>query len=206
MSKLKADILNTFSFFETPKLKESRHCYILEGVLGCSVEDYEFLADSFHVQIRIPFSFPRELPVVIEKSKKIPRDNGYHIDEKGKCCLGTELAIFDYLHQYKINSFSQYLEQVIIIHFFHIKHFLVTGEWLADPESHYTNGIIDSYKRIFNMTDKEIGVVVKGNFSGRSLCLCKSGKRFNKCHGRHTPYAVILKDFKKMKDHYGCAK
>lgn len=158
--------------------------------------------DVFNVTIVVPFYFPKLLPTVVEKDGKIPRTKEYHIDEKGKCCLGTNIALFDYMHSNKILTFNEFLQQIVIIHFLNVKHFLAKGQWLERPEAHYTGGLIDSYKRIFNLTEKDLKKILSSKFKKYDKCLCKN-RRFDKCHGKYIPVEQVQKDFRKMMQNWG---
>lgn len=203
MINLETDITSTFKYFEdSPALQKNDNKYVLEGKLRCCVKGFEELYDVFSVVIAVPFNFPNQLPTVVEKDGKIPRTVEYHVDKDGKCCLGTKIALFDYMHSNKITGFCQFLEQIIIIFFFHVKHFLVKGQWLEKPEDHYTPGLIDSYKRIFNLTESDLKKALSRKFKRYNKCLCKSNRRFDKCHGRYIPVEQIQQDFKEMISHY----
>jgi len=124
MTDLETDIKGSFKCFENaPAFRKEGKEYILEGRLYCCVEGYRELDDVFNVAITIPFNFSTALPTVVEKDGKIPRTTECHMDAKGKCCLGTKIALFDYMHSKKINSFCQFLEQIVIIHFFQVNTF-----------------------------------------------------------------------------------
>jgi hypothetical protein len=199
MTDLKTDIKNAFKYFNNdPVVREHDHEYILEGKLNCCVEGYRELDDVFDVIINVPFDFPRQLPSVVEMGGKIPRTIDYHMDKNGKCCLGTEVALFDFIHKENITSFDHFLERVIIVHLFQVKHFLVKGKWLQEPEAHYTPGVIDSYKRIFNLTENELKRSLSGKFKRYNKCLCKSNRRFDKCHGKYISVEQIQKDSKNI--------
>jgi len=168
----------------------------LEGKLYCCVKGYEELYDVFNVVIVVPFNFPNLLPTVFEKDGKIPRNVDCHMNKEGQCCFGTNIVLFDYMHRKNILSFRQFLEQIIIVHFFQVKHFLVKGQWPQKPEEHFTRGLIDSYKRIFNITDNDLRKILSGKFKRYNKCLCKSNRRFDKCHGKYIPVEQIQQDFK----------
>ncbi len=199
MINLETDIKSTFKYFEdSPILRKNGNEYVLEGQLHCCVKGFEELHDVFSVVIVVPFNFPNQLPTVIEKDGKIPRTIKYHMDNEGKCCLGTKIALFDYMHSNDILSFCQFLEQIIIIHFFQAKHFMVKGQWLEEPEAHFTEGLIDSYKRIFDLTENDLKKKLSGKFKRYDKCLCKSNRRFDKCHGKYIPVEQIQQDFKEI--------
>ena len=203
MTNLEASIESAFKYFkDKPVLQKNSKGFILEGSLHCYVKGYEDMYDVFNVAITIPLNFPWQLPTVVEKDCKIKRTVEYHMDKNGVCCLGTKIALLDYMHSNKIETFCQFLEQIIIIHFFQVKHFLTKGEWLEKPEGHYTPGLIDSYKRIFNMTENELKKTLSKKFKRYSKCLCKSNRRFDKCHGRYIPVEQIQRDFQEMIGHY----
>lgn len=199
MISIEKDIEETHKYFkDSPALAKNGNRYILEGILHCGVKGYEDLYDVFSVRIVVPFNFPVSLPIIIEKEGKIPRDADHHIDKDGKCCLGTNVALYDYIHCNKIRGFCQYLEQIIIMHFFQIKHFMAKGQWLEKPEAHFTEGLIDSYARIFDLTKDELKKKLSLRFKRYDKCLCKSNRRFDKCHGRYIPVEQVHKDFKEI--------
>ena len=203
MTNLEANIQSSFKCFkDRPVLQKNSKGFILKGNLWCYVESYEDISDIFNVEISIPLNFPWKLPTVIEKDCKIPRTVKYHMDKNGKCCLGTEIALFDYMHSNKIETFCQFLEQIIIIHFFQVKYFMAKGEWLEEPEAHFIPGLIDSYKRIFDIKENELKKVLSKKFKRYSKCLCPSNRRFDKCHGKYISVEQIQQDFQKIIDYY----
>jgi hypothetical protein len=203
MPNLKTEIESSFKYFKTrPSLNETASEYVVEGHLYCCVEGYSDLYDTFHVIIKVPFDFPHKLPVVIELDNKIERSVDYHMDSNGKCCLGTQVAIFDYMQTKKISSFSQFLEQIIIIHFFQIKYFMVKREWLQTPEAHYTEGVRDSYKRIFKLNDEALYKIASRKFRRFDQCLCGNSRRFDKCHGKYIPFEQIQLDLQNILNFY----
>jgi hypothetical protein len=200
MISLEIDIKSTFKYFNgEPILKNTNKEYLLEGSLHCYVKSYEKLYDIFNVMIVIPYNFPKQLPSVIEKDGKIPRTIEFHVDKEGNCCLGTKIALLEYMHKNKIMSFCQFLEQIIIMYFFQVKYFLVNGQWLEKPEAHYTQGVIDSYKRIFNITQIELKKIAANKFKRYSKCLCKSDRRFDKCHGKYISMEQIQIDLEEIR-------
>jgi len=199
MINLENDIKSTFKYFkDSPVLRKNGNEYVLEGKLHCCVKGFEELYEVFGVIIVAPFKIPNQLPTVIEKDGKIPRTKEYHMDKEGKCCLGTKISLFDYMYINKITNFCQFLEQIIIIHLFQVKHFMAKKQWLEEPEAHFTTGLIDSYKRIFDLTENDLKKKLSVKFKRYDKCLCKSNRRFDKCHGKYIPVEQIRQDFKQI--------
>lgn len=202
---LKADITNTFRYFSgNPAVFEGSDSFRLEGNLRYRVKDHEDLGEvTFDVIITIPNVFPKKLPDVAEKSEKIPRLDDYHIGQNGICCLGTKAFLFEYVHMNNIQTFTQYMETVILIFFFGVAYALKNkGKWPFETEDHGVAGIRDAYIRIFNVTEDELRGILKQKFKKHTKCFCGSGKRYDKCHGNYIPYEQIQTDIDKMKMYY----
>lgn len=204
MTNLESDVIGCFKYFIEPPIltKESRFLF-LEGNLGCRVKGFQSVDGNFEVKIIIPIDFPKKLPIVIEKSDKIPRLKDFHINYEGVCCLGTRIALYDFMHQNKITSFTQFLEQVVIIHFFQINYALKNnGKWFSETEEHNTVGIIHSYMRVFEITEEKLRELIFRKFRKHTKCLCGSGKRYDKCHGKYIPVEQVQSDFEEIEKYY----
>ena len=90
-----------FKYFERPKKK----CSILKGTIDiCDVDGNYW--DSFKIEIYIEkLKYPYCVPIIKEISRKIKRDDEWHINKDGFCCLDIDHEL-EYMSKRGINIIS----------------------------------------------------------------------------------------------------
>lgn len=160
--------------------------------------------DTYDVSILIPGGYPLELPILFETSKKIERHEDWH-NRDGICCLSTNAKMFSVLGK-NINLFNwleKFAHPFLANHVFRIK----TGYYANNEFDHGTEGIIQGYCEIFNVTSvieviERLKLICGIKKLGRNdLCFCGNGKKYKRCfledssnHYFNIPFETIKKD------------
>lgn len=184
-SRIQKDITEAKLIF--PKLKghwnQNIRSWALQGDLDIFDDQGEYW-NTFEIAVLIPKTYPYCVPVLIELSKKIPRDIDWHISQEGLCCVG----IIHRLHKQAKRGIRivHFLQNEVYPYFVNQLYKMETGEYVSGEYEHHFAGIRQFYREDLGLTD--IGLVIdilKGILSneipGRNdLCFCRMQK-FKKC-------------------------
>lgn len=148
------------------------------------------ICDSYELEILVPASFPRAIPMVKELSRKIPRDGKHHINADDTLCLGSPLRLLRELTDHpNLTGFSK---QCIVPFLYAVSKKLQTGGDFAFSElAHGKPGIIDDYTELLGLkTDNEVHQALtllgmKRRIANKMACPCKCGKRLGSCRFHH---------------------
>ncbi len=199
-----------------PKL----HFSIEEDILYLKGE-FEFVAvfnkveikDSYEVEIKFPFNYPKEIPSVKEVAGKIPKD--YHTNPDGNLCLGVETDL--YLIFQNNRSIENFFEKILIHYFYRYSFIKKYNKEPFEDYSHGTKGKIEFYRKHFKTENIDIIKIMLINilrkkYSKNKKCICGSNKKLRKCHGnrvksiiKKVPKDIIEIDYKEV-DLYGKKK
>ena len=137
------------------------------------------------VQVEIPKSFPKELPIVYEAGEKQIR--GYHHinpDTKGSFCLGTDIDIRNHLgsHSDLKNYFTLIAEYITLF-----LYYATYGNVPIKERSHGNQGILESYQDFLKISETKkiidlLSFAPINNKSRNLPCPCGSNKKFKYCH------------------------
>lgn len=62
-----------------------------------TVADNNEIEDYYQIEITIPNNYPRDLPIIKEVGRKIPRDGTFHVNPDESLCLGSPLRLLSIL-------------------------------------------------------------------------------------------------------------
>lgn len=177
--------------------------FVLKGSIDV-VDDDGGYWDNYEVSILVSSNYPMELPILLETGKKIERHEDWH-NREGICCLSTNAKMYSVLGKNitLFNWLEKFAHPFLANHVYRIK----TGNYANKEFDHGTEGIIQGYCEIFNVTT-EIEVIEKLKFIcgskklGRNdSCFCGSGKKYKKCfllessnHYFNIPIETLKKD------------
>ena len=147
--------------------------------------------DAFDLEIDVPRSFPRELPVVIETGGRIPRTAHYHVNQlDGSLCLGSPLRLLLLLSEKP--SLVGFAETCLIPYLFAISRKLRTGAPLPFGElDHGAPGALADYKTLFGVPTAARALETlrllgkKKRIANKLHCPCGCGLRLGKCSFRN---------------------
>ncbi|MCC7515213.1 MAG: SEC-C domain-containing protein [Bacteroidia bacterium] len=147
--------------------------------------------ESYEVLIGFPQKYPYVFPLVIETSKKIPRELDRHVKSDGTLCLGNwqdELSVCK-----NGITFTYFLDEVLNTHLCREYVKEKTNKYPTGERSHGMEGIWEGYYEILQTTDKEkvlteLGLILNHKSIGRNApCYCNSGKKYKACHEKVEP-------------------
>ena len=160
--------------------------------------------DTYEVNVLIPKSYPLELPILIETSKKIERHEDWH-NRDGICCLSTNAKMYSVLGKdiTLLNWLEKFAHPFLANHVFRIK----TGNYANNEFAHGTEGIIQGYRELFNITSPYEVINILQLICGikkldrNDPCFCNNDKKYKRCflvdqksHYLNIPYENIKRD------------
>jgi hypothetical protein len=163
-------------------------CLVLAGELPFSARSANASAieDSFLIEIRIPETYPADLPSVFERGGRIPRT--YHKMVDGSLCLGSELCVRSKIS--RARGVVSFVEQCVVPYLAGYSAYVKTGVMPFGELRHLAPGLLDEYRVITGATSDSICVLflellgMKKRVANKMPCPCGSGLRFGTCHSR----------------------
>ena len=140
---------------------------------------------TFQIEIRVPASYPYCVPDLYEKSKIIPWDIDFHINEQGWCCVDighrllyrakSGISILTFLTEWVYPFFANYLYRVL-------ENKYANGEY-----AHSFEGVKQFYQEDLKLSADEAvnllsQLVSKSSVGRNDDCPCGSGKKLKRCH------------------------
>lgn len=181
--------------------------FVVKGSIDV-IDDEGGYWDTYQVNITIPSNYPLELPILNEISGKIERHEDWH-NRNGICCLATNAKMFYVLGENisLINRLDKFAHPFLANHVYRVK----TGSYANKEYDHGTEGIIQGYCEIFEVTEtyeviNKLKQVCGLQKLGRNdPCFCNSGKKYKKCflenpseHYLGIPYNVLKSDLEEI--------
>jgi hypothetical protein len=140
--------------------------------------------DRFQVRIVVPPEFPREIPVVYEKSGRIPHDANWHTFDRGALCV---IVPEDWLLDVRSRSLLEFLDGPL-------RNFFI-GHALAEAgqprpmgeRGHGSTGLFQAYGEMLGVADTKaipryLDVCSAKKLKRHWKCPCGSGRRLVECH------------------------
>ncbi len=156
------------------------------------------VTDSFSLEIVVPASFPRDLPVVTETAGRIPRPGEFHVNGDGSLCLGSYLRLLD-----KISgelTLSGFASRCLVPYLYAVSLKLRDGGPLVFGElPHYGPGMLQDYAQLFSFTTMErahralVLLTLKKRIANKRPCPCGCKLRLGRCRFR-----FCLRRFRKL--------
>lgn len=180
------DFTEATRFF--PKLKyrkiEKEKMWVVSGELEIidRVGDYW---GTFVIAIFLPASYPYCVPLVKEISNIIKREDDWHIDEDGYCCLDIEHKML-WLQKRGMNL-TNFIKNKVYPYFSNQIYKENTGKYAAGEYLHNFEGVQQFYQEELNIGNVELAVkILQGIISKKlplrnDLCFCGE-RKFKSCH------------------------
>jgi len=161
---------------------------ILAGVLRFRVQGptHGPIDDAYTVRIRVPLSFPKNVPVAWETGGRIPTD--YHTMRDGSLCLGAELEQRIILTESP--TLPTFVEKLLIPYLFGFSFYMRHGTMPFDELAHGALGIRQYIAALFRSpVTKTVPEFLrltglKKRRANKFRCPCGSGRRLGRCHNR----------------------
>lgn len=144
--------------------------------------------NTFEITILVPKGYPFCVPVVIERSKIIPRDIDWHVSPEGICCLDAKQSLLA-LSKTGI-ELTDFIAEKVYTFFANQLYRLESKKYAGEEYAHHTAGIIQYYLEDlkFPSVEKTIAIlqmVLRNDALGRNeKCPCSSGLKSKHCHLR----------------------
>ncbi len=184
--KLSKDIeafLDTYPIFFL--VKETKDALTLEGKIDIIDVDGNYW-DSYDIRIKVPVTkYPNIIPEVYEISKKIKRENDWHIAADGACCLDITHQLI--LLKNKGIDLISFYQNKIYPFFANHQYKLKTGSYANGDYPHEFDGIKYYYAKELHLTDTELIIKIlklvtsKKILKKQATCICGTSK-FKHCH------------------------
>ena len=177
-----ARIKDTFpklNYFENKELD-----YLLGDIDVCDTNENYF--ETFNIKIIIPKAYPHGVPILLEISNHIPREDNRHINKHGICCVDMDhellflakrkLLLYDFIHDkvYPFLANQKYFDQ--------------TGNFAGDEYPHYFDGVVKFYEDRLNLLNDQTTIRFLEALISNTLltrnekCWCGSNKKYKNCH------------------------
>jgi hypothetical protein len=147
---------------------------------------YEEIEDRYNLEIKIPDSFPRDIPQVREIGNDIPSEADFHRNADGSLCLGAPIAILKTLNSHP--TFMDYIKRCLLPYLYAVSHKkLYGGDFVFGELAHGADGLIKEYTKLFGLQDKQQVIealhllTINKQVANKKRCPCGCGKKVSKC-------------------------
>ena len=160
----------------------------------------ETITDCFDVELRIPRSYPDDLPLVRETEGVIKAPYS-HVNADGTLCLCVPIGARLIFH--KAPTLLGFVNNLVVPFLYGYCYWKKYGEHPFGEQKHGSAGIVQYYRCEFDLKGEAEAIEViwflnKYGYDGRLSCPCGSGRMVKKCHGkklrefhhRHTPQTL----------------
>jgi hypothetical protein len=144
------------------------------------------ISDCYHIEFRIPETFPRRIPAVFETGGRIPFS--YHHLQDGSLCLGSETRLRLMLSEGL--SFVNFTDRCLIPYLYRFSYLEIHGEAPFEDLDHGLSGIREDLRQLLG-AKRESEVLpfirllgMRKRHANKERCPCGSGDRVGRCHHR----------------------
>lgn len=161
-------------------------------------EKYHEINDGYQIRIQVPSLFPREVPVVYELERRIPRNGHYHVNPEGSLCLGSRLRVLQKLA--RVPTLTGFSQNCLVPYLFAVSHKLTYGGQFPFGElAHGLAGELMDYIELFGLKTVEQARIavqclgMKERKANKLPCPCGCGRRLGRCR-----FNMKLKEFRRL--------
>lgn len=147
-----------------------------------SIEDTTLIL-RYELRVKIPISFPIQLPKVFDLKGQLDR-RFEHVNRDGSLCLATDI---DLKLRFQSNSPFRIYLGILLEYLTEYKYWKLYSAYPIEPRSHGLEGVYETYLDLFE-TDKIVIVkklimyIPVKNSQRNIYCPCGSGVKFKNCH------------------------
>jgi len=150
------------------------------------------ICDAYHLKIKVPRAFPKDIPRVIELDGKIPRNGNFHVNYEydNTLCLGSPLRLLEKI-SIKPNLVG-FAENCLVPYLYAITYKLQFGGGFIFSElAHGSQGIMEDYLSLFGLTDpKQVYQAIRllgmeQKLANKQPCPCGCGLNLGQCNFHH---------------------
>lgn len=167
-------------------------------IVGTIFFDNNSIKDEYEVEILIPKSYPKAIPLIRETKGKIPKS--YH-HNGGHFCLETPFRVWEIFRREE--TLLNFVDNLVVPYLALYSYVKNTGD-SSKEHAHGAKGVLADYKKLFNLNDdlltfKLLRILAEHNYRGHLPCPCGSGEKIRKCHGMCI-YEIVVDERFRMYD------
>lgn len=196
MFSLETDIGKALRKYPSLQLKVSDGIPFVKGVFTAHNKTSKIEIESYEVLIGFPKKYPYAFPLVVETSRKIPRDLSRHVKDDGTLCFGNWQDEFSVCKNGI--TFTWFLGEILNTHLCREYVKEKTTEYPTGERSHGMEGIWEGYYDILQTTDKsivlkELDLILNHKPIGRNApCYCNKEKKYKACHEKIETQITVI--------------
>lgn len=183
--RLKNDIEQFIELYPMFTFNESVEKVELNGIIDI-IDTNGSYWDSYEIRIIVPVAkYPNIIPRVVECSKKVIREDDWHISEDGECCLDITHNLI--LLQNKGIDLISFYKNKIYPFFANHQFKLKTGNYANGDYPHQFDGIKYFYENEIGLSDSDLIIKILTLITTNKLpqkaaiCVCNQNK-YKHCH------------------------
>ena len=163
-------------------------------------DELEAISACFNIELRIPESYPENLPIVRETGGAI-KETYEHVNPDGTLCLCVPIKARIVFHNDP--TLLGFVNKLVVPFLYGYSYWEKHNVHPFGEQEHGSAGIVQFYMDTFDLRgEKEVVEVVRSlneyGYDGHRSCPCGSGRLVKKCHGkilrelhhRHTPQTL----------------
>jgi hypothetical protein len=146
----------------------------------------EQIIDSFEVEMRVPQSYPKDLPDVVETGGRIEEGYPHRNPGVGTMCLGAPVQVrLAFMEEPTILGF---VNRLVVPFLYGFAYWYRHDEHPFGELEHGNAGIAQYYRRRLGLADdlavlSFLGYLFEHGFRGHHDCPCGSRRKLRACHG-----------------------
>lgn len=173
-----------------PKMRLVR--YDSEGVsldgaydLHARLNGFQPIREVFELTINIPHDYPKGIPAVVDRGRKLPRDPDHHTYKDGSFCLGSDIKLKSALA--KDPTLCGFASIILDPYLYSVGYKLRFDEYPYGQLAHGETGLIADYERIFGLIGKKAVILAlsalgkRKRVANKQRCPCCCGKKLGRC-------------------------
>ena len=191
---MKAPSLNEFlEYYEGMNIIPSCDDFLtLKGIFQFTTKyNGTKIYDSYHLLLKVPYDFPKKLPIVYELDQKIPPFSNYHVNKDKSLCLGSRLRLLYMIS--KKPSLMGFAENCLEPFLYAISYKeKYNGDLLFGELDHGRPGELEDYVNLMGLKNTDQVKIalsllsMKKRLANKCLCPCGCQKRLGKCKFNRT--------------------
>jgi hypothetical protein len=155
------------------------------------------ITDVYNIEIKVPNTFPKDIPIVKERNKKIPKYGSYHVNYDASICLGSPITLIKKINENP--TLSGFVESCLIPYLYAVSNKLKNGgKFIFGELEHGEDGLINDYSKFLNLNTREEIIHAiklassKKRIANKMSCPC-CNKKLGKCNFR-----FIINDLREL--------
>lgn len=189
-NQLKHDLEEVKSLFPKLVYCTSKDLRALKGDIDICDSNGQYW-DTFKIVVTIPENYPYGVPILLELSEKIDREDDRHISKNGICCIEITHEL---LYQAKRGiRMIEFIRDQVYPYLANQLYFDVEGDYANGEYRHHFDGIVEFYNQKLRLSDPNVIVsiielIIENKLPSRNN-LCPCGKeKYKNCHEKELEF------------------